>query len=184
MFPIGAMLTLKRRGGLLILSPSPAFRILFALLFALSAFVLFSGVLFNAEPTVLLARNAVPMVLTVLTALALLYDERWIFDAEKRTLETRTGLLMLFRRRRMPLGAVRELRLVSFTKGRAGSPAPRELSRMERAFMPGMARLAVVDAEGAHLVLDTVKAARAEKLKATGRAIAEYCGVPFTEAAG
>ena len=180
MFPIGAMLTLKERRGRLILSPSAAFRILFAVLFALSVFTLLSGALFYGETEVFTGRNAVPIALTALTLLALFYDERWIFDARAGSIESRVGLIVLARRTSIPLSGVSEIRLISFTKGRMGQ-APAKQTPFQRLFMPAVARLAVVNTEGLVLVIDTAKAGRIEALKKTGRKIAEYCSLNFKE---
>jgi hypothetical protein len=199
MFPIGSLLTLKERGGRLVLSPSAAFRILFAVLAALSLFTLLSGVLFDGDPTVFTGRNAVPILLVLVTVAALLYDERWIFDARAATLESRFGLLFLSKRRAVPLSGITEIRLIGFTKGKPGAAAlPRDGplasgagrhatgfgAWLERRVMPGMARLTAVDTEGELIVIDTAKAGRIERLGRTGRRIAQYCGLPFTESSG
>jgi hypothetical protein len=176
------MLTLKEHDGRLILSPSVAFRLLFSALFSLSLFALFSGVLFNGESTLFVRRNIVPLLLTAVTGLAFLYDERWMFDARAGTMEARFGLLVIFRRRTTPLSGIAEIRLVSFTKGKLSSAVHGE-GWFERRFMPGMARLVAVDAEGGMNVIDTAKAARIEGLGRTGRKIAAYCGLPFIESA-
>jgi hypothetical protein len=196
MFPIGSMLTLKKHGGRLVLSPSISFRILFAVLFALSVFTLFSGVLFDGEPTVLTGRNTVPILLVAVTCIALLYDERWIFDARAGTMESRFGLLVIFRGKRIPFSEISEIMLATFTKGRLSPAASREeepsiaarpssgrSSWLERRIMPGMARLVAVDAQGEARVIDTAKAARIESLRLTGKRIAEYCGLSFRESA-
>ncbi len=150
----GTGLTLKTRGpGRLVLSPSLSFRVLFAVFFVVVLAALAS------EPA--RQRPAVaPVVFAGVLAIALLYNDSWIFDLSRGTAESRFGLLMLFRRRRFELADLALLRV-------------RAAGRM--------ARLEVLVSDGKIVLLDTSRKTRSESLGKTGRRIAEFCGLPFEE---
>jgi len=185
MFLFGAFLTLKRRRpARLVLSPSLSYRVTFALLLAAAALILLSGVLFNGEATVFLGINTVPLLFVLATGLALLYNDCWVFDLEKGVVESRFGLLFLFRRRTLPIADLASIQISSFTKGRVidepgAETAPARVEARRRFFMPRMLTLTAVDVHGNARVLDTSRAGRLSRLERTGRRIADFCGIPF-----
>ena len=147
----GAGLTLKKRGAdRLILSPSPAFRVLFGIFFA----AVLAALLW--EPGASSPRLA-PIIFAAILGIGLLYNDSWVFDRRQRTAEGRLGLLFLFRRRRLALSELTAIRVEA-----AGR----------------MSRLVAVTARGLPVVLDSARSTRAAALKETGRRIAAFCGLP------
>ena len=60
---------------------------------------------------------AVPMILLVVSLLAVLYNESWIFDAHEQVAESRFGLLFVFKRRRFAFDEIEAFELEEFQKG-------------------------------------------------------------------
>ena len=58
----------------------------------------------------------IPSILLLLSTAAALYEERWIFSSQG--IESRSGLLFLYKRRCIPSEEIEGFRISSFTKGR------------------------------------------------------------------
>ncbi len=181
MFPLGAWLTLKKRERRLVLSIPLSYRILYGALFAICVFVFLFGILFDGEQTPFVWKNTIPLLLTAATFLGLLYDDSWIFDEAAGKIESRFGLVFLHRRRVIPMSALASIELSTFTKGRIVDTRESDKTWFQRLYMPGMMRMAAVDAQGAEHVIEAVKAARAPDLRRIALQIADYCRVPFRE---
>ena len=187
MFPFCILLTVKgRRPDRLVLSPSLSYRAGFGLIFAAAVFVFLFGTLFDGDPGPFVPANVAPLLFLLASGLGLAYNDSWVFDRERGTIESHFGLLLVFRRRRMPLLDLRSVGIESFRKGRAGFAAGRGTSPADdaagtqrgRAFFH-MDRLVARDAQGVMHVLDTARGTHAARLQRTGRRIAAFCGVPF-----
>jgi hypothetical protein len=183
-FPFGVLLTLKTRaGGRLVLSPSILYRAGFAVLLLLTLFLSLFGIMFEGEATPLLPQNAAPLLFFLASLVAVFYNDSWIFDRDRGTLENRFGLLPLYRSMRFDLGTLRRVGIESFRKGRLGAGAREGGSEMEhrRGLFTHIDRLVAWDAEDNAHVLDTARGTHRAALERTGRRIAEFCGVPYTE---
>lgn len=156
----GSSLTLKKRGAdRLVLSPSISFRVLFALLLAAALFILISSLASGVEPPLRQRTVRASLILTVIMAAGLLYNDCWIFDRRRGTAESCFGLFLICRRQSVRLEELRAVRVETVRR---------------------MIRLIVVDARGSALLLDSARGTRREALEQTGIRIAEFCGVPFT----
>ena len=192
MFPFGVILSVKVEGkDRLELSLSLRFRLILVFFFVLSFFVLLSSLSAGGRIT----SSIVPFILVFITGLSALYQERWIFDRRRNVFENYFGLLILYRKRSIPLKELVRVELESFTKGHVGnSPGEKErpadspstalgslFRALQRRHVYGILRLMVVDRQEKIYVLDSAKAYRIEGFRQTGRRIAEFCGIPFQE---
>lgn len=116
---------------------------------------------------------AVPLILLLLSSAAALYEERWIFT--KQTIETRTGLLFLFKRRLLSTGEIEGFRLTSFTKGKLSGTDPDG-----PAFLPSFAVLACETLDGSTLTIEILKLRKKAELEKKAAAIADLCSKPLT----
>ena len=198
MFPFGVILSVKVEGkDRLELSLSLRFRLILVFFFVLSFFVLLSSLSAGGRIT----SSIVPFILVFITGLSALYQERWIFDKPRNVFENHFGLLVLFRKRSIPLEELTRVELEAFTKGHTGelleekdSPRPADsrphpdaallgglFRAPQRRYAYGILRLMVVDRQEKVYVLDSAKAHRVDRFRQTGRRIADFCGIPFQE---
>jgi hypothetical protein len=177
MFPFGVTLSLKaKEKDRLELSLSPGFRLILTFFFVFSCVVLVSSILSSDSMT----SNAIPFILFVVTGLSALYDEKWIFDRGGNRIENRFGLIILCRKRRMPLDELVRLEIDVFTKGYF-FPAPFPAGLLRNPQRNGIVRLSIVDKQEKVYVLDSARAHRIEDFRRTGLKIAEFCEIPFHE---
>ena len=194
MFSFGVSLSLKTRGRdrLEFCIPLRS-RLLFAFFFVLSCFVFLSSILSEDKP----GSYTIPLALVCVTGLSALYEERWIFDKNRDILENRFGLLILSRKKSIPLTELARVELDSFVKGGAdntgGAQPSDSLQRSEKAHFHGLfkapqrryiyriIRLRVVDKKEKAYVLDSSRAHRIEEFRLIGRRIADFCKIRFEE---
>jgi hypothetical protein len=198
MFSCGISLSLRTKGRdrLEFCIPLRS-RLLFAFFFVLSCLVFLSSILSEDNR----GSYTIPLVLVCVTALSALYEERWIFDKNRDILENCFGLLILSRKKSVPLTELARVELDSFVRGRADDTAGAledaqpfdSPQRAEKAYLHGLfkapqrryiyriIRLRIVDKEGKVYVLDSMRAHRIEEFRLTGRKIADFCGIPFEE---
>jgi hypothetical protein len=198
MFSFGISLSLKTKGkDRLDLCIPLRSRLLFAFFFVLSCFVFLSSILSEDKP----GSYTIPLVLVCVTGLSALYEERWIFDKNRNIFENRFGLLILSRKKTIPLTELARVELDSFMKGHMGETrdtledeqTPNSLQRSEKTPLHGLLkapqrryiyriiRLRVVDKQEKAYVLDSSRAHRIEEFRLIGRKIADFCGIPFEE---
>ena len=198
MFPFGVILSVKTEGkDRLELSLSLRFRLILVFFFVLSSLVLLSSLSSGGRIT----SSIVPFILVFITGLSALYHERWIFDKRRDVFENHFGLLILYRKRSIPLNELTRVELEAFTKGHTGEPleekeSPRPADSRshpdaaslgslfrapQRRHAYGILRLMVVDRQEKVYVLDSAKAHRIDGFRQTGRRIADFCGIPFQE---
>ena len=198
MFSFGISLSLKTKGkDRLELCIPLRSRVVFAFFFVLSCLVFLSSILSEDNR----GSYTIPLILVCVTGLSALYEERWIFDKNRDILENCFGLLILSRKKSVPLTELARVELDSFVRGRADDtagtledPQPSDSpQRAEKAYLHGLfkasqrryiyriIRLRVVDKEGKVYVLDSMRAHRIEEFRLTGCKIADFCGIPFEE---
>jgi hypothetical protein len=196
-------LSLRERGAdRLELSLSAAHRVTFAILTVLSVFILFTGVLFEGEPTVFLPRNTVAWILAIVMLLGLLYEERWTFDRAAGRVGNRFGTVLLARRNVFPMANLERIGLERFTRGRltaepsspgAGGTAgdgERAAGPFSGALRPSrrrfgeqrIVRLIAVDRAGEVHVLDAGPVHKLAQFRSRAMRIAEFCGTRFEDA--
>lgn len=199
-------LSLRERGAdRLVLSLSAAHRVTFAILTVISAFILFTGVLFEGEPTVFLPRNTVAWILAIIMLLGLLYEERWTFDRGAGRVENRFGTVFLARRKGFPMADLERIGLERFTRGRlvdepsgpggtsVDAAGDRSGSRSTGPFSGALrpprrrwgeqriVRLVAVDRGGEVHVLDAGPVHKLAQFRGRAMRIAEFCGVRFVD---
>jgi hypothetical protein len=190
-------LSLRERGPHRIVLALPAgHRVVFGLLTAIAVFILFSGVLFEGEPTVLLPRNTVAGLLVLAMAFGLVYEDRWTFDRSSGRVENRFGTLFLARRTGFPMADLEHIGVDRFTRGRLveETPSPDRTAAPGGPFLAGalrprrrwgeqrIVRIVAVDRTGEVRVLDLGPAHQLAKFRNRGLRIAGFCGVGFVDA--
>jgi hypothetical protein len=183
------------RSGRLVLALSAAHRTVFAVLSALSVFILCFGVLFEGESTLLLGHNVGAGLLALVVLLGLLYEDRWTFDRAAARVENRFGTILLARRTAFPMADLEHIGVERFTRGRfAEGPArPREdAGSSGSALSDGLrrrfgerqrfVRLLAVERAGVVHVLDVAPAHRLMEFRNRGLRIAGFCRVGFEDA--
>jgi hypothetical protein len=191
-------LSLRERGAdRLELSLSTAHRVTFAILTVLSVFILFTGVLFEGEPTVFLPRNTVAWIIAIVMLLGLLYEERWTFDRAAGRVGNRFGTVFLARREVFSMADLERIGLDRFTRGRLadgpsgpGAAGDRSGGPFSGALRPTrrrwgeqrIVRLVAVDRAGEVHVLDAGPLHKLAQFRARAMRIAEFCGTRFEDA--
>lgn len=192
---IGGLALRQRRPDRLVLTLPAAHRVVFAVLSALCAFVLLFGVLFEGEPTVLLARNVPAGLLTLAMLFGLLYEDRWTFDRAGGRVENRFGTLPIARRTGFAMADLARIGIERFTRGRQAEEAPATGTAAAPGSSPlaegvrgsrrwgqqPIVRLVAEDRGGGVHVLDMGPAPRLEQLRARGLRLAGFCGVEFAD---
>jgi len=117
-----------------------------------------------------------PVAVSLLLLAAGLYEERWIFDSDRRQIRQRNGLLFFFRRRIIPFDSVDHLELREFTKGKT------EQSRMRKRFLKSYLRFSVVRVLEPAVDIEIIPKQRSGgKTEHAARAIARHCGFMLEE---
>ncbi len=193
-------LSLRERGAdRLVLSLSVAHRVTFAILTVISVFILFTGVLFEGEATVFMARNTTAWILAIVMLFGLLYEERWTFDHAAGRVENRFGTVFLARRKGFPMADLERVGLERFTRGRladepsstgrASGDGDRSAGPFSGALRPSrrrwgeqrIVRLVAVDRAGEVHVLDAGPVHKLAQFRGRAMRIAEFCGVRFVD---
>ena len=198
MFSFGISLSLRTKGkNRLELCIPFRSRLVFAFFFVLSCLVFLSSILSEDKPS----SYTIPLVLVCVTGLSALYEERWIFDKGRNIFENRFGLLILSRKKTVPLTELARVELDSFTKGHMGetrgiledeqTPNLPQTSKNahlhsllrapQRRHIYRIIRLRVVDKQEKGYLLDSARAHRIEEFRLNGRKIADFCSIPFRE---
>ena len=154
------------------------------LMVAIGAVLVGAIVVSGGKPT------AFEWVALAVVAGATLYEERWILDAEKKSLHHRYGLLFLAKSIYLPFERLENFRLSAFVRGSTpGSAAEKEESARILAAVDPMNDLGALrdrkartrkayvslladDKEGGGLVINTLPARRASELKLIGSRLA------------
>ena len=198
MFSFGISLSLRTKGkNRLELCIPLRSRVVFAFFFVLSCLVCLSSILSEDNR----GSYTIPLILVCVTGLSALYEERWIFDKNRDILENCFGLLILSRKKSIPLAELARVELDSFTKGHMGEtrgtledeqtpilPQPSKnahlhslLKAPQRRYMYRIIRLRIMDKQEKAYALDSTRAQRIEEFRLTGRKIADFCSIPFEE---
>ncbi len=128
--------------------------------------------------------RAAALALFAVCALAALYDDRWIFDLNKRKVVRRVGLLFAAREIAFDMAELRRIvlsgRIVSSGPGAGdggsgGSNAPR------RAGIGSYAIVSLEDTAGTCRRLEQYRGTRADDLRAVAAEIAAFCSVPLED---
>lgn len=164
-----ALCLYRKNSDCLVLTIGSAFRISFAIVVTT---LLIALIVFPAKEV------PVPGIITIaISLLAMLYEERWIFDRASGEIRHRFGLIILHRTHTLRMADIEELTLVSIIHGK------RALTKEGRAPYSGR-RYTILSLSGSGATKTTVEVAKnrnPQKLLEKGRAIAELCGVPLRE---
>ena len=153
---------------------APGFRILF---FLISGVIIFS-LFYTQTEGLFRPPNLIPIVLTLLCLIAALYNERWIFDRTGNTVVQQTGLIMIYRSKRLKLEALRAIELSGFRMGEVAKSGKGGL------FNRTLVTLALHDTDGKIHKLDIVKAVHLKEIRLAAQQLADFCGIPLEDKAG
>ena len=123
-------------------------------------------------------------------AAAACYEERWTFDPVSRTVRFRFGLIFLARTRSLPFEGLESVAVETFVKGKNPAAADRPADPSEEEAPVGLAAfgsrifrqkryasLAIYAKDAGRLVVETLSAARADRLEAAAEEISRLSGV-------
>jgi hypothetical protein len=116
----------------------------------------------------------VGVLFVLVSALLALYEERWDFDGNARTIVARSGLLLLNKKNLYPFDSIETLELDDFTRGRLDqttvSPEPK---------MPygSQSRLFLKLKNGQRILVNSVSYRRRPVLEGEILAIAQFSGI-------
>lgn len=131
-----------------------------------------------------------------LVAVALLYEERWRFDAARGRVVHRSGLLVAARTLEVPFAAIDRFRIVPHVEGTipgsederrenaaalAGGRGDDAAARRRRHRKPFLA-LVLECGDGSVLLIDRVPARQLARLRGTAARLADFCGKPLAVA--
>lgn len=130
----------------------------------------------EGQTRVFVPQNTLPLIIAGLSFLGAAYRERWIFDKVGDALTHQYGLAFLWRSRNLRISELQAVSVERFVKGRLdpGAAAPRR----SLGFTPLLA-MSLRAADGSLHRLESYSASQRQRLAATSRAIAAYCGIPL-----
>lgn len=118
---------------------------------------------------------ALGWVVVVLSAIGALYEERWTFSSESRTVTARLGLLFLAKGPSFSFDDVALVTVDIFAKGRMDQSVKPEADKMP---MGSQARLVVELKDGTRYLLDSVPFRARERIRRNADTLAAFMGVP------
>ena len=125
------------------------------------------------------APRAVALVLFAVSALAALYDDRWLFDRDKKKVTRRLGLLFAARETALEMSSLQRVivggHIVLGGRGDDGRTDRR------RAAIASFASLSLEELSGRRRTLEQYRGMRAAELRAVAEEIAAFCGLPLED---
>lgn len=162
------MVLVTNEAGQRVLRLTFGFRIAFALI---AGFIVMGIVTTGAVA-------AFPVILAILSIVALLYDEKWIFDAEERIATRLSGLLPIHRQKTYSLDDASHFEYAQFAEGspvHGGSgPTPKR-----RAFQRQFETLTLVLNNGDHIDIEKQRGRDTGRLQDLAEKLSDYCGIPL-----
>lgn len=161
-------LSLRKRDGKsqLVYTISPAYRIVMCIIFLLIA-----TAVFTSKP-VSMSGIAVLSV----CFLALLYEERWIFDTEARTISYHFGLICINKKRIYQLNEIENMSINHFARGKLNQSALPEPEKMP---FGSQTRLILNLTSGQAVLINTTSFNRRKKVIDDAETIANYMQLPL-----
>ena len=174
---------LKEKGnGVMEYAISIVFRIVFA---AIALFILIAIISLASSDPDSETSNAVPIIIFVICAAAALYNESWIFNRGKQTLERRLGLLFIYKRNSYSLDNFERV-VITGSKEPAGEKDDEDRPKL-LGFGKGIPSgrgfgvLLLEDKDENLLKLDMVKKRHLNEIRFTAKKIAEFCGISLID---
>jgi len=153
---------------ILILTPSALFRILFAIIFA----ILWSGMTAFSEGSIPLFG----LIIMGVALIAIVYEERWIFDRNQKTIEFRMGLLFLNRKVKYSFNDIEEFSFVTLQQGKIIDPALETARFGSRYTLFGL-----VTKTGDKRSIEMLKSRLAPGLKQKADQVSRFCEIPLRD---
>ena len=117
--------------------------------------------------------NIGPIVIISICFLCGSYHEAWIFNRTNKTIEQRSGLLFLFKRRRLSMDEIESVKLVSIQRGYDQRESDEKTSARRQYFL----KLSLVSKNKKVHNIETIKSGNAGSLGENAELIASFCGV-------
>lgn len=163
MFNITLALSIKGENQL-ILAPKGFFRIGFALICG----ILLAGIGTNPPEGV----PVVGIIIMTLSALAVFYEERWIFDRETKRIEYRMGLIFLNRKRRYSFDEVETFTFVTLQRGKVIDASEETAGQGARYTLFGL-----FTKKGERRSIEIIKSRLAPGLLEKAEAVSRFCDI-------
>jgi hypothetical protein len=146
-----------------------ALPISFRIIFACIAGILVASMLsLGATPLI-------PMIITIVTILAALYEERWIFNAESHTVVHNSGLIKLCTRRTIAFGEIESFVLVNYRE----IPNETVLSARRGVALRSLVSLQIITSNGGSRTVEIRSNRHGGTLKQSAEIIADFCNKPL-----
>jgi hypothetical protein len=123
--------------------------------------------------------RVVALALCLVSALAALYDDRWIFDDHEKKVTRRLGLLFAARETTLDMASLQ--RVVLGGRIVAGSREDDGQAGRRRAAIASFASLALEEVSGKKHRLEQYRGGRAAELRDVAAEIAAFCGLPLED---
>ncbi len=139
----------------------------FVFLFS-ALFILYSMIYFPIEEG---ARGTdyLPLLFFIMAVFVTLYEEKWVFDIEKKTVEKRLGLIFYYSKETADLSDINHIRISEIRKGNKNKSSSRYL------------KMTLVFGNETEKDMELVYFREKEKLMKNAELIAGFCGVPVKE---
>ncbi|MBN2552788.1 MAG: hypothetical protein JXB06_08450 [Spirochaetales bacterium] len=147
------------------------------LLLAIGLLILVSLIV-TPEPgagNIFIRENTIPLIICLFSLLGAAYHECWIFDRKLGRVTYQNGLIALHSNRVYRIEDLEGVEVSQFVRGKAGSA---QQVRRTAALRP-IVTLSLQTGDGRSLRLENYRPSQIGKVEATGRAIAEHCGIPY-----
>ena len=157
------LILIKRSDEILELKLPLSFRITFGII---------SGILL-ANMASLSSFGAVPIVVTAITAIAALYEERWTFDREKKIVVHKYGLLFLAHTKTVEFSEIDRMILSNFREKKedGGMPTRRTVA------LRSLVSFHILTRSDRHLTVEIRNNRHNQSLKENAEHLAEFCEI-------
>ena len=177
---IGFRLQLKKLSdGRLILTIPVGYKIL---LLGIGLLILISLIVTRAEGGggIFIRKNTIPLIICLVSLLGAAYHERWIFDRPDGRVIHQNGLIVFHSNK---VYGIEDLDRVEVSQFIRGGPGSAKLSK-RNVFIRPLLSLSLCRKNGDVYRLEIYSRFQGSRAENTARAIAEYCGISYTNQTG
>ena len=168
---INMYLVLKKQGEHRLLLQLPIyFRLAFA---AIAVFLTFSMISTGSL-------SAAPLILAIISIIASLYQEKWIFDKKSDRVEHQFGLVIWFKRQLFLQSQIANIVLANYREEEANAQ-PQGFLRLRRTGGRSLISLALTLEDGRKHTIEIRRTRQGAVMKTNGQTLADFCEKPLIQ---